>query len=481
MKLSALIGRPVPNGDPEVTGVTSDSRLVQPGDLFAAFVGGRDDGRRHIPSAIKSGAVAILGPPGLSADAPVVEDADPRRLYARLAARLAPPQPETLVGVTGTNGKTSVASFLRQLWSALGRPAASMGTLGVDTADGVVESLRHTTPEPVVLHRALGALRRRGLSHVVMEVSSHALDQRRADGCRFAACALTNVTHDHFDYHGGFEAYRAAKLRLFDTLLSPRGVAVLNADADVYTHAEAVCRARGVRLLSYGHALEAELRIGEHRLTPFGQEATLHFGGRTQAVRMDVFGAFQMANAAAALGLAIATGARFEHAAAGLDALVAPRGRMERAHVASDGASAFVDYAHTPDALANALDALRAHGFEKITALFGCGGDRDRAKRPLMAQIAAARADQVIVTDDNPRTEEAAAIRREVLRGAPDAEDIGDRADAIRTAVRRLAAGEALLVAGKGHETGQIVGDEIRPFDDLEVTLDAMRAREAVL
>ena len=449
-----------------VSGLTADSREVKAGDLFVAVVGSRADGSRFAVEAAKRGAVAIVGegerPSDLPASIPFVRVADARAMLARGAAKLFVRQPATVVAVTGTNGKTSVASFTRQIWTAVGRQAASIGTLGVMTPKGEIKGSL-TTPDPVALHRLLDRLAGEGVTHLSMEASSHGLDQRRLDGVRLAAGAFTNLTRDHLDYHKTLEAYRAAKLRLFETLLPAGAAAVVNADSPEAGVIGAIAVKRGLRLFGTGRA-GTDLHLRETQRDGFTEILSVQAEGKDHRVKFPLVGDFQISNALIAAGLAIVTGASAAAALAALEKLRGATGRLELVGERK-GAPIFVDYAHTPDALANALDALRPYA-KRLVVLFGCGGDRDPGKRPLMGEIAVRRADRVYVTDDNPRSENPAAIRKAILAAAPGAIEIGDRAAAIGQAVADLAPGDVLLVAGKGHETGQIVGERTLPFSD---------------
>jgi UDP-N-acetylmuramoyl-L-alanyl-D-glutamate--2,6-diaminopimelate ligase len=387
---------------------------------------------------------------------------DARALLARGAAKLFPRQPETIVAVTGTNGKTSVASFVRQIWVTLKKPAGSLGTLGVTTPKGEIKGSL-TTPDPVGLHRLLDRLAGEGVTHLAMEASSHGLDQRRLDGVKLAAGAFTNLTRDHLDYHKTLEAYRAAKLRLFDTLLPEGAAAVVNADSREAQVIEVIAEKRGLKYFSVGK-LGRDLQLRDARRDGFHEVLEVHVQGKDHRIKFPLTGDFQISNALVAAGLAIASGARAGDALAALENLRGASGRLERVGD-KNGAPIFVDYAHTPDALANALDALRPYA-KRLIVLFGCGGDRDPGKRPLMGEIAVRRADRVFVTDDNPRSEDPGSIRRAILANAPGAVEIGNRAEAIKSAVAELGPGDVLLVAGKGHEAGQIVGDRTLPFSD---------------
>lgn len=464
--------------DQAITGLSADSRAIGPGMVFAALPGAQADGRDFVPQAVAAGAVAVLAPEGsdltLPAGVALLTSPLPRRAFARMAARFAGRQPTTVAAVTGTNGKTSTAVFTQQLWTALGHPAASLGTLGVHgpvfARDG-----RLTTPDPVLLHAILAEAADAGVDHLCMEASSHGLDQYRLDGVRLAAAAFTNLSRDHLDYHGTMEAYAAAKRRLFSEVLAPGGTAVLNADAPEIDGFRAAAEAAGRTVMTYG-TTGADLRLLSRDAHPGGQTLALEVLGSRYAVDLPLVGAFQAMNALAALGLVLATGGDAGRAVAALEGLAGVPGRMQAVGTVA-GASVVVDYAHTPDALQVALDALRPHVSGRLAVVFGCGGDRDRGKRPQMGAIATRLADRVIVTDDNPRSEDPAAIRAEILAAAPGAEEIADRHAAIRAAVDGLAAGDVLLIAGKGHETGQIVGATTSPFDDREEARKAVQSR----
>ncbi len=478
---SGLSLGPRPDPATPVAGITADSRAVRPGWVFAALRGARADGASHAPAAVAAGAVAVLASLDgalRAAEAaggmavPFVVDEDPRRRLALAAAALHGGQPATLVAVTGTSGKTSVASFTRQIWAAMGLRAVNLGTVGVEGA--VTAALSHTTPDPVALHALLARLAVEGVSHAAMEASSHGLAQRRVDGCRLAAAAFLNLGRDHMDYHADRADYLAAKLGLFARVLPEGAAAAVNADDPSAAFAADVARSRGQRLVTVGKA--GALRLLGADLTPEGQ--TLRFGweGREHAAALPLVGGFQGSNALMAAALCVGAGAEAGAVFAALPALRGVRGRMERVARLPNGAQVFVDYAHKPDALAVALDALRLHTPGRLVAVFGAGGDRDAGKRPLMGAAAAARADRVIVTDDNPRSEDPAAIRAAVMAGAPGAEEIGDRAEAIAAAVAALQPGDRLLIAGKGHETGQTVAGRTTPFDDAEVARAAVAA-----
>lgn len=446
--------------------LTADSRLVKPGALFIALAGSRDDGLRYAADAARRGAIAVVGegerPADLSAATPYIRVIDARAALARAAARLYRRQPAMIAAVTGTNGKTSVVSFTRQIWAALGNSTASLGTLGVVAPSGEIKGSL-TTPDPVALHELLDRLAGQGVTHLAMEASSHGLDQRRLDGVRLSAGAFTNLSRDHLDYHKTLAAYRAAKLRLFDTLLPADAAAVLNADSPEAGVIASIARERGLRLVTVGRKGE-DLALRETAQDGFGEVMTVRAAGKDHRVRLPLVGTFQVSNALVAAGLAVAVGAAAADALAALERLEGAIGRLERVGEKS-GAPVFVDYAHTPDALANALEALRPYA-KRLIVVFGCGGDRDPGKRPLMGEIAVRRADRVIVTDDNPRSEDAGLIRKSILAAAPGAVEIGDRAAAIKAAIAELRPGDVLLIAGKGHETGQIVGDRTLPFSD---------------
>ena len=458
---------------PDVTALTADSRQVVPGALFAALPGARTDGRTHIEEAVRRGAAAVLAPEGTEwppgvPPRPLVTARDPRRALALMAARFHGVQPGTVVAVTGTNGKTSTADFLRQIWADGGSRAASMGTLGL-VADGFPQGPSLTTPDPVSLHATLAAIARAGVTHAALEASSHGLEQRRLDGVALAGAGFSNLTRDHLDYHGTFEAYRAAKLRLFDTLLEPGRPAVVNADMEGATLAalRAVAASRKLRLLTVGEA-GSDLRLLRHAPRADGQEIEISLFGRRETVHLPLVGRYQADNVMVAAALAVATGMPADRVLRALPHLAGVRGRMELAARLPNGAAVYVDYAHTPDALERLLLALRPHA-SRLHVVFGAGGDRDPGKRPLMGAAAARHADRVVVTDDNPRSEDPAAIRAAVLAACPGAVDIGGREAAIAEAMAALGPGEVLAVAGKGHESGQTIAGVTHPFDDVEV------------
>ncbi len=441
-----------------------------------AIEGGKTDGLNFIGPAIAAGAVAVVAQ--RRPDAPLregvafVQTGNPRRALALIAARLYPRQPPTIAAVTGTSGKTSVAAFTRQIWAALGYQAASVGTVGIVSPRGETYGSL-TTPDPVALHRSLDALAGEGVTHLAIEASSHGLDQYRLDGLRIAAAAFTNITRDHLDYHPSFEAYLAAKLRLFEALVVPGGSAVIDVDHARADAVVAAAKARGLNIISIGRA-GTGIRLVESAIDGFTQMLRIEHGGKSFQVRLPLVGEFQVENALLAAGLAIATGGDPRAVFPALEHLTGAKGRLELVG-SSRGAPIFIDYAHKPDALAKALEALRPAVSGRLVVVFGAGGDRDRGKRPLMGAVAAANADRVIVTDDNPRSEDAATIRAAIMAAATGAVEIGDRSAAIRTAIAELRAGDVLLIAGKGHETGQIIGDRVVPFSDHEAVAAALK------
>jgi UDP-N-acetylmuramoyl-L-alanyl-D-glutamate--2,6-diaminopimelate ligase len=471
-----------------VTGLAVDSRAVKPGMLFAALPGAKVHGAEFIQYALRMGAGAVLTDPlgaqlaaGVLSGSPVavVIAEDVRQTLAYAAALWFGTQPDCMVAVTGTNGKTSVANFTRQIWMALGHAAINIGTTGVEGSWEAPSP--HTTPEPITLHRLLADAATAGVTHAAMEASSHGLDQRRMDGVHLRAAGFTNFTQDHLDYHHTFEAYFAAKAGLFNRLLPEDGVAVINIDdprgADVATIAEA----RGQDLILVGHAQHADLRILAQRFDATGQDLRFSFADQPHQVRLNLIGGFQAENVALAAGLAIGAGSSPREVFAVLPKLQGVRGRMQLAARRANGASVFVDYAHTPDALATALKALRPHVMGRIVVVFGAGGDRDIGKRPLMGAAARDHADVLFVTDDNPRSEDPALIRAAIMAACPDANEVGDRAEAILLGVDALGPGDALLVAGKGHESGQTIGGDVYPFDDVEQASVAVAALDGVL
>ncbi|MCJ8140310.1 UDP-N-acetylmuramoyl-L-alanyl-D-glutamate--2,6-diaminopimelate ligase [Falsirhodobacter halotolerans] len=467
-----------------ITGITVDSRQARDGFLFAALPGSIIHGIEFAEAALTLGAAAILtdaeGAARLGAvDAAVIVAEDPRQSLAGAAALWFGRQPAHVVAVTGTNGKTSVASFTRQIWQALDLAAINIGTTGVEGAWTAPSP--HTTPEPVTLHRMLAEAATAGVTHAAMEASSHGLDQRRLDGVHLKAAGFTNLTQDHLDYHAGLEDYFAAKAGLFTRLLPPDGVAVINLDDPRGAELARLSAERGIATMGVGVSDKADLRIMAQRFDATGQDLRLMWKDVAHQVRLNLIGGFQAANVMLAAGLAIGAGAPAREVFAVLPALTGVRGRMEKAATRANGAAVFVDYAHTPDAIATALRALRPHVLGRIVIVMGAGGDRDRTKRPLMGAAAAQNADVVFVTDDNPRSEDPAAIRAQVMAGCPDAMNVGDRAEAILRGVDALGPGDALLIAGKGHETGQVVGGDVFPFDDVEQASVAVAALDGVI
>ena len=474
--------------NPTITGLAVDSREVKQGFLFAALPGSNVHGAEFAQYALRQGASVVLTDAegaGLAAEAlgqhpaTLVVTEDPRGALAAAAALWFGAQPATMVAVTGTNGKTSVSSFTRQLWSVMGKEAINLGTTGVEGA--YEEPLAHTTPEPITLHRALAAARRAGATHGAMEASSHGLEQRRLDGVILSAAGFTNFTQDHLDYHETFEAYFDAKARLFREVVSEDGTAVVNVDDPRGSDMVEIAKARGLNVMTVGHYESADLQLQAQRFDGTGQDIRVQFGGASFTARLNLMGGFQAENVLVAAGLVIAAGASPRDTFSAMPHLETVRGRMEHAATRANGAPVFVDYAHTPDAVSTALKAMRPHVLGRLVVVLGAGGDRDPIKRPLMGQAAAENADVVFVTDDNPRTEEPAIIRKSVMQGCPEATEVADRAEAILRAVDALAPGDALLIAGKGHETGQIVGDAVLPFDDVEQASIAVAALEGGL
>jgi UDP-N-acetylmuramoyl-L-alanyl-D-glutamate--2,6-diaminopimelate ligase len=482
MRLGDLFGAGAPDGagDLAVTGLSADSRAIAPGFVFAALAGAAAHGRDFVRQAISRGAIAVLSAGDLGADpgVPHIISANPRQAFALAASRFYPRQPVVMAAVTGTNGKSSTVDFLRQIWAAGGHEAASLGTLGMISPNGV-KDLGHTTADPVAVHAALQELADEGVTHAAMEASSHGLHQHRLDGVRLSVGAFTNLTQDHLDYHGTMDAYRAAKLLLWERLADGQP-AVINADAAEAQTFEDAARARGLSVITCGWRAGPEgLKICEIQPRPAGQTVDLRWAGKTRRVELPLIGEFQALNAVTAAAMALAGGTDVEAVFTGLGGLCPVKGRMEHVGATRGGAHVFVDYAHTPDGLDVLLRAARPHAPGRIVLVFGCGGDRDREKRPKMGAIAARHADIVIVTDDNPRTEDAAAIRAQVLAGAPGAIDCAGRAGAIAHAVSLLQSGDALLIAGKGHETGQIIGRDVHPFSDQEEARKALEAHHA--
>jgi UDP-N-acetylmuramoyl-L-alanyl-D-glutamate--2,6-diaminopimelate ligase len=464
----------------DAKGLAVDSRVVKPGDLFFALAGTKTDGARFIQAAIAAGAVAVAGERAPAGELPVpfVTLSNPRRALALAAARFFPLQPATIAAVTGTSGKTSVAAFTRQIWQRLGRSSASIGTIGlVSDKRTIYGSL--TTPDPIALHRQIDEITRDGVTHLAFEASSHGLDQYRLDGVRVTAGGFTNLSRDHMDYHPDIAHYLAAKMRLFRDLVPPGGAAVISADHDCSDEVIAVAMARGLRLMTVGTNGDGAgegIRLVDAAIEGFAQTLHIEHRGRRRAIRLPLVGAFQIENALVAAGLAIGTGSDAEAVFETLGGLEGAKGRLELVG-SRNGAPIFVDYAHKPDALAKALQALRPYAKRRLVVVFGAGGDRDAGKRPLMGAIAAESADRVIITDDNPRSEDPATIRAAILAAAKGAQEIGDRAEAIRAAIDALEEGDALVVAGKGHEIGQIIGDKVLHFSDHEAVADALAKR----
>lgn len=473
--------------DPLITGLAVDSRDVRDGYLFAALPGSRVHGGEFIQYALRMGAAAILTDARgaeIAADelagsgAALIVTDDPRQALAFTAALWFGAQPKTMIAVTGTNGKTSVATFVRQIWIELGHAAVNLGTTGVE---GVWSApLAHTTPEPITLHRTLAQAAEQGVTHAAMEASSHGLEQRRLDGVNLRAAGFSNFTQDHLDYHDTFEAYFAAKAGLFRRVLPEEGTAVINLEDPRGPEMRAVAAARGQQVITVGRGT-GDLMLLAQRFDATGQDLRFSWGGKPFQTRLNLIGGFQADNVLLACGLVIAAGDAPEDVFETLPHLTTVRGRMQLAATRENGAAVFVDYAHTPDAVATALAAMRPHVMGRLVAIVGAGGDRDATKRPLMGQAAAENADVVFVTDDNPRSEDPATIRAAVMQGAPDATEVGDRAEAILRGVDALGPGDALLIAGKGHETGQIVGDDILPFDDVEQASVAVAALDGGL
>lgn len=483
--LSLPDGGPAQSGGATVTGFAIDNRKVAPGTVFGAFQGARANGEDFIPAAVAAGALAVVARPEARVEgAAHFADGQPRRAFARLAAKFFTPVPETVAAVTGTNGKTSTAELTRQIWRMAGHRAASIGTLGVTTADESVPT-GLTTPDIVTFLATMSGLAREGVTHVAYEASSHGLHQYRNEGLRVAAGAFTNLSREHLDYHADMEDYFAAKMRLFDEVVSDDGAAVIWADDAWSRRACEHARKRGLRLLTVGEEVELQarqsIRLLARSATQLGQQLEIEWDGTRRKVALPLIGAYQAANALVAAGLVLATGG---DAAATFDALgrVQPvRGRLERAAISRAGAPVYVDYAHTPDALAAAIAALRPHAAGRLILVFGAGGDRDQGKRPEMGRVAATGAEVVVVTDDNPRGEDPAQIRAMVLAGCPGAREIGDRREAIAAAVAEAGRDDIVLIAGKGHEQGQIIGrgDAMRvlAFDDAVVARESAAAR----
>ena len=474
MRLGALLPNAGKAGDEIVTGFALDHRKVAPGTIFGAFQGARVNGEDYIEAAIAAGAIAIVARPEARVEGVLhVADANPRRAFAALAARYFAPFPATTVAITGTNGKTSTAELTRQLWQAAGHRAASIGTLGVTTGYDSVSPRDGTggltTPDVVTFLATMAGLAREGISHAAFEASSHGLDQYRTEGLPVTAAAFTNLSRDHLDYHGTMEAYFAAKTRLMSDVVDAGGHAVIWADdGDWSARMIAAARQRGLTLLTVGETGET-LKLIKRNPTALGQDLVIEAGGQTHKIALPLIGAYQAANALVSAGLVIATGGDIKQTLGNLARVSGVRGRLERAVITRSGAAVYVDYAHTSDAIIAACAALRPHVTGRLIIVFGAGGDRDAGKRPLMGEAAAAHADVVVVTDDNPRSENPAAIRASILSATPGGQEIADRRRAIAAAITMALAGDIVLIAGKGHEQGQTVGDRVLPFDDVTV------------
>ncbi|WP_018997751.1 UDP-N-acetylmuramoyl-L-alanyl-D-glutamate--2,6-diaminopimelate ligase [Hirschia maritima] len=467
--------------DWEFTGLTSDSRKVAPGFVFAAIKGTVSDGRDFIQSAIDKGAVAILTDEREGEwDIPAVKVAEPRLVLANAAAAFYGVQPETMVAVTGTNGKSSTVDFLRQIWEDIGLVSASVGTLGAVGPSGAVE-LGHTTPDPVAVQSTLAILAKEGVTHCAMEASSHGLAQYRMHGVKLAAGAFLNLSQDHLDYHKDLDDYFTAKMKLFTELVPEGAPAVINADSDMKDKALAVAEAANLKPFTVGWRGD-HLWIDEITPRNTGQKLQLQWetddGDKETIVNLPLIGEFQALNALTAAGLAMSLGAEPTSVFSAMEKLKGVKGRLELVAETQNGAGVFVDFAHTPDGLDVLLRAARPHAAGRVICVFGCGGDRDAGKRPIMGEIASKFADEVIVTDDNPRSEDPASIRAAIMKGAPNATEIEGRAEAIKEGISRLQKGDVLMIAGKGHETGQIIKGEVFPFSDHEAALSALAELE---
>ena len=467
--------------DVEIQGITCDSRQVNKDFLFVALKGSQADGSQFIPMAIEKGAKVILSEPGVQLPAGLTNDVcllteqNPRRAFAKLAARFYKQQPAHSVAVTGTNGKTSVAYFFQQLWNMAGQKAASIGTIGISGVEALEKEESLTTPDPVKLHQTLARLAEQyHVDYLSMEASSHGLDQYRLDGVQLQAAGFTNLSRDHLDYHGTMEAYLAAKLRLFSEVLPEGSVAVINKDIPEYQRIEALCQQRHHHVMSYGKTAGATLYLKDIIHAEYGQRVRFFYKEQGYTVLLPLLGEFQVYNALCALGLALATGLPEEQAIPLLGRLKPAPGRMERVSSGTDKYGVFVDYAHTPDAMEKALKELRPYAKGQLWVVFGCGGDRDKGKRPEMGAVASTLADRAVVTDDNPRSEDPAVIRQEILVACPRAKEVGGRKEAIDYAISKLKEGDILLISGKGHEKTQKVGNVVYPFDDVEVASEAM-------
>jgi UDP-N-acetylmuramoyl-L-alanyl-D-glutamate--2,6-diaminopimelate ligase len=462
------------DSDSEVAGFAIDHRKVAPGSIFGAFAGAVFNGEDFIPQAVTRGAVAVVARPDVRVEAvPHLADPEPRRLFAALAAKYFAPYPEIVVAVTGTNGKTSTVEMTRQIWRMTGHRSASIGTLGVTTSDDQVKT-GLTTPDIVTFLSNVAGLKRMGITHMAYEASSHGLDQHRAEGVPLQAAAFTNFSRDHLDYHPSMDAYFEAKMRLFDELLPPGGTAVVWTDDPRSDEVIERARRRGHQLLTVGRKGET-IRLVDQSPSPLGQTLMLEHRGKPNRLALPLIGAYQASNVLTAAGLVLATGGTWEPVFSAMQRVAPVRGRLERAVISRGGVPVYIDYAHTPDALEAAIAALRPHVEGRLITVFGAGGDRDQGKRPEMGRVAAAMSDLVIVTDDNPRSEDPAKIRAAILAGAPQATEVAGRREAIAEAIRIARPGDIVLVAGKGHETGQIIGDRVLPFDD------ALVARECAV
>jgi UDP-N-acetylmuramoyl-L-alanyl-D-glutamate--2,6-diaminopimelate ligase len=463
----------------DVAGLSADSRKVKPGFLFVAIAGAKADGAHFAKQAAAAGAAAVAAEQhieGLPAGVAFIQVKNARHTLALAASNFYMRQPKTIAAVTGTSGKTSVAAFTRQIWAALGLQAASIGTVGV-VSPKTENYGSLTTPDPVELHRTLDQLAGEGVTHLALEASSHGLDQHRLDGVRIAAGAFTNLSRDHLDYHHSLDAYLAAKLRLFDALIAKAGTAVIGVDDCYAGQVIGAARKRGLKIMTVGEHGD-EIKLVGGAIEGFAQRVVIAHDGQTYNIKLPLVGAFQVQNAAIAAGLAIATGAEPARVFGSLEKLTGAKGRLELVGTCN-GAPIFIDYAHKPDAMAKALQALRPYATGNLLVVFGAGGDRDTGKRPIMGRIASENADRVIVTDDNPRSESASAIRAAILAAAPGAKEISDRAEAIRAGIAALKSGDVLLIAGKGHETGQIIGDMVVPFSDHDAVAAALQGKVA--
>ncbi len=478
MQLSSLIpGLSVEAGEQSVTGFAIDHRKIAPGNVFGAFRGAKFNGEDYIEAAVAAGAIAVVALPDARVEGIVhIADEEPRRLFAQMAARYFTPTPGHVAAVTGTNGKTSTAELTRQLWRMDGHNSASIGTLGVTTADDQVKT-GLTTPDIVTFLSNMSGLAREGVSHVIFEASSHGLSQYRTEGLPVRIGAFTNLSRDHLDYHGDMDSYFEAKMRLFDEVVASDGTAVIWADDELWSD-KVIKRAmdRGLELLTVGKN-GSTLRLVSQTPTHLGQVLMVEAHGNTHRISLPLIGAYQAANILLSAGIVLATGGQLSNVLDHMQRVQPVRGRMERAVITRAGAPVYVDYAHTPDALRAAIEALRPHVTGKLITVFGAGGDRDKGKRPEMGKIAVEMSDHVIVTDDNPRSEDPSTIRAEIMAGATGADDVADRRTAIAKAIELAGAEDIILLAGKGHEQGQIVGDRIIPFDDVEVARECAGAQ----